>query len=120
MTQKDLAEDYTQRVLEKKQEQPMSIHDLCFSVTDIKAAFNAGRNSMVENMPELKWVNVFEDGAYTAAFSFGLSYRIEFSYNNKFKLFCDSIYINCYTTLSATKQEANEYHKKRIKQVLGL
>ena len=120
MTQKDLAEDYTHReFLKRNKSNPMSIHDLCFSVTDIKAAFNAGRESVVENMPELKWVNVFEDGAYTAAFSFGLSYRIEFSYNNKFKLFCDSIYINCYTSLSATKQAANEHHKKRIKQALG-
>ena len=86
---------------------------------DIEAAFNAGRESIVENIPELKWVNVFEDGAYTTAFSFGLSYRIEFAYN-KLNLFCDSIYINCYASLSATKKAANEHHKKRIKQALGL
>lgn len=121
MTQKDLAEEY----LTKAQENAIYFKDGNFpnmplyQEKDIEAAFNAGRESIVENIPELKWVNVFEDGAYTAAFSFGLSYRIEFSYNNKFKLFCDSIYINCYTSLSATKQAANEHHKKRIKQALG-
>ena len=86
---------------------------------DIKAAFNAGRESVVENISELKWANVFEDRAYTAAFSFGLSYRIEFAYN-KFTLFCNSVYINCFVSLSATKQAANEDYKKRLIQALGL
>lgn len=27
----------------------------CFTFDDIKAAFNAGRESVVENVPELKW-----------------------------------------------------------------
>lgn len=27
----------------------------CFTFDDIKAAFNAGRESVVENMPELEW-----------------------------------------------------------------
>ena len=121
MKKKDLAEEYLDRKI--KQEPFKSLtkgFEYAFSVDDIKAAFNAGRDSVVENIPELKWVNVFKDGAYTAAFSFGLSYRIEFAYSNKFNLFCNSIYINCYASLSATKQAANEHHKKRIKQALGL
>jgi hypothetical protein len=121
MKKKDLAEEYLDRKI--KQEPFKSLtkgFEYAFSVDDLKAAFNAGRDSVVENIPELKWVNVFKDGAYTAAFSFGLSYRIEFAYSNKFNLFCNSIYINCYASLSATKQAANEHHKKRIKQALGL
>lgn len=86
---------------------------------DIEAAFNAGRESMLENMPELEWSTVFEDGLCVALSSFGASYRIEFAYN-KFNLFCNSIYINCYVSLSATKQAANEHYKTQIKQALGL
>ena len=120
MKQKDLAEEYAHKAfLKRNRSNPMSIHDLCFSVTDIKAAFNAGRESVVENMPELKWVNVFKDGPYIAISSLGVSYRIEFAYN-EFNLFCNHEFISCYISLSAVKQEANEHYKKRIKQVLGL
>lgn len=90
-----------------------------FTEEDIEAAFNAGRDSVVENMPELKWVKVFEDGPYIAISSFGVSYRIEFAYN-EFNLFCNSVYISCYISLLIAKQAANEEYKKRIKQALGL
>ena len=120
MKQKDLAKEYaTARLQGRLSGNEVSFSEnKIFTEEDIETTFNAGRDSVVENMPELKWVNVFEDGAYIAAFSFGLSYRIEFAYN-KFNLFCNSIYINCYTSLSATKQAANEHYKKRIKQALG-
>lgn len=86
---------------------------------DIEAAFNVGRESVVENMPKLKWAKVFEDGECVAISSFGVSYRIEFAYN-KFNLFCNSIYINCYVSLLIAKQAANENYKQRIKKALGL
>ena len=82
-------------------------------------AFNAGRESVVENIPELEWEKVFEDGLYIAISSFGVSYRIKFAYN-EFNLFCDCVYIGCYISLSLAKQAANENYKNRIKQVLGL
>lgn len=91
----------------------------CFTLDDIKAAFNAGRESVVINMPKLKWVKVFEDGPYIAISSFGVSYRIEFAYN-EFNLFCNSVYISCYVSLLIAKQAANEDYKKRIKKALGL
>ena len=121
MTQKDLAEEY----LTKAQENAIYFKDGKFpnmplyQEKDIKAAFNAGRESVVESMPKLKWVKVFEDGLCVALSSFGVSYRIEFAYK-KFNLFCNSIYINCYVSLSEAKQAANEDYKKRIKQALGL
>ena len=98
---------------------PIIEYDRCFTLDDIKDAFNAGRESVVENMPKLKWVKVFEDGLCVALSSFGVSYRIEFAYK-KFNLFCNSIYINCYVSLLIAKQAANEDYKKRIKQALGL
>lgn len=86
---------------------------------DIEAAFNAGRESVVENMPKLKWSKAFEDGLYIAISSFGVSYRIKFAYN-EFHLFCNSVHISCYISLSDAKQAANENYKQRIKKALGL
>lgn len=121
MTQKDLAGAY----LAKAKENAIYFKDgkfpnmPLFQENDIKAAFNAGRESVVENMPELKWAKVFEDGLYIAISSFGVSYRIKFAYN-EFNLLCDSVYISCYISLSVAKQAANEHYKKQIRQVLGI
>lgn len=121
MTHKDLAEEY----LAKVKENAIYFKDgnfpnmPLFQENDIKAAFNAGRESVVENIPKLKWAKIFEEGVCVAIYSFGVSYRIEFAYK-KFNLFCNSIYINCYVSLLIAKQAANEDYKKRIKQALGL
>ena len=121
MTQKDLAEEY----LAKAKENAIYFKDGNFpnmplyQGSDIKAAFNAGRDSVVENMPKLKWSKAFEDGLYIAISSFGVSYRIKFAYN-EFHLFCNSVHISCYISLSDAKQAANEHYKKQIKQALGL
>ena len=90
-----------------------------FTFDDIKDAFNAGRESVVESLPELKWKRVHKDGPYLAVTVFNWFYRIEFVYN-KFHLFCNSYFISCYISLSDTKQAANEHYKKQIKQALGL
>ena len=34
---------------------PIIEYNRCFTLDDIKAAFNAGRDSVVENIPELQW-----------------------------------------------------------------
>lgn len=121
MTQKDLAEEY----LTKAKENAIYFKDGNFpnmplyQEKNIKAAFNAGRESVVESMPKLKWAKVFEDGLCVALSSFGVSYRIEFAYK-KFNLFCNSIYINSYVSLLIAQQAANEDYKKRIKQALRL
>ena len=86
---------------------------------DIEATFNAGRESVVENIPELKWQRVYEDGPYLTVTVFNWFYRIEFAYN-EFNLFCNSYYISRYISLSDAKQAANEHYKKQIIQALGL
>lgn len=86
---------------------------------DIEAAFNAGRESVVESLPELKWQRVHKDGPYLAVTVFNWFYRIEFVYN-EFHLFCNSYFIRCYISLSDAKQAANEHYKQYIKQTLGL
>lgn len=121
MIQKDLAKEYaTARLQGRLSGNEMSFSEnKVFTEEDIETAFNAGRESVLENIPELKWAKVFEDGLCVAISSFGVSYRIEFAYN-KFNLFCNSIYINCYDSLLKAKQAANEDYKKRTKQALGL
>lgn len=86
---------------------------------DIEAAFNAGRESVVENIPELKWKRVHKDGPYLAVTVFNWFYRIEYVYN-EFHLFCNGYFISCYISPSDAKQAANEHYKKQIKQALGL
>lgn len=91
----------------------------CFTFDDVKAAFNAGRESVVESLPKLKWQRVHKDGPYLAITVFDRFYRIEFVYN-EFHLFCNNYFISCYISLSDAKKSANEHYKKQIKQVLGL
>ena len=121
MTQKDLAEEY----LIKAKGNAIYFKDgkfpnmPLFQGNDIKAAFNAGRESVVEDMPKLKWRRVHKDGPYLAVTVFEWFYRIEFSYN-KFNLFCNGYFISCHLSLSEAKQATNEHYKKQIKQALGL
>ena len=90
-----------------------------FQENDIKAAFNAGRESVVESLPELKWRRVHKDGPYLAVTVFNWFYRIEYVYN-EFHLFCNGYFISRYLSLLEAKQAANEHYKKQIKQALGL
>lgn len=116
----NLAEEYLRRKIKKEPFNSLTIDfNFAFSANDIEEAFNAGRESVVENIPELKWQKVYEDGPYLSVTVFNWFYRIEFTYN-KFNLFCNSQYISCYISLLEAKQVANENYKQRIKQALGL
>ena len=122
MKQKDLAEEYADLQRQVQQDAPEEVVDLSkgiFGYDDIKAAFNAGRESVVENTPELKWKRVCIDGLYLATTIFNWFYRIEFIYN-EFHLSCNGYFISCYISLSDAKQAANEHYKKQIQQALGL
>lgn len=118
---KDLAKEYATARLQGR----LSGNEVSFSENnvfteeDIKAAFNAGCESVVENIPELKWQRVHKDGPYLAITVFSWFYRIEFVHN-KFHLFCNSYFISCYISLSEAKQSTNEHYKKQIEQALGL
>lgn len=118
MKQKDLAKEYAHKAfLKRNRINPMSIHDLCFSMTDIKAAFNAGRESVVESLPELEWKGyapfIHADtpiGRYNID-NFGI-WLLRF--NGK------EIPLSTGSSLEKAKQAANEDYKKQIKQALGL
>lgn len=90
-----------------------------YQENDIKDAFKAGLNSVINNIPKLRWAKIFENGSYIAISSFGISYTIEVTYN-EYKLFCNNVFINWYTSTSEAKDAANLDYKKRIKQALGI
>lgn len=91
-----------------------------FTEGDIETAFNAGRESVVENMPELEWTETtynLED--YLTSHNNGWNYSIFFRCG-AFKVCCNSNFIGQFISLTTAKQAANENYKKCIKQVLGL
>lgn len=119
MRNKDLAKEYATARLQGR----LSGNELSFSENkvfteeDIKTAFNAGRESVVENMPELKWKGFanFKHadtplGRYNID-NFGI-WLLRFNGSE--------IPISAGNTLERTKQAANEDYKKRIKEALGL
>ena len=120
MTQKDLAEEYLDRKVKQEPFKSLTTgFEFAFSANDIKAAFNAGRESVVESVPELKWKRVHKDEIYIAVTVFNWFYRIELVYN-QFNLFCNGYFISCYISLLDAKKSAKEHYKKQIKQALGL
>lgn len=121
MNKKDLAEEYAIKEYERLNDSDLIFEDnLCFSIIDIEAAFNAGRESVVENMPELEWTETtynLED--YLISHNNGWNYGIFFR-GGAFKVHCNSNFIGQFISLTSAKQAANEDYKQQIKQALGL
>ena len=119
MKQKDLAEEY----LIKAKESAIYFKDGNFpnmplyQESDIKAAFNAGRDSVVESLHELEWKGYAP--FIHAATPIG-RYNIDnfriwlLRFNGK------EIPLSTGRTLDEAKQAANENYKKRIKHALGV
>ena len=116
---KDLVEEY----LTKAKENAIYFKDGSFpnrplyQENDIKAAFNAGRESVVESLPELEWKGYAP--FIHAATPIG-RYNIDnfgiwlLRFNGK------EIPLPTGSSLEEAKQAANEDYKQRIKQALGL
>lgn len=89
----------------------------CFTLDDIKAAFNAGRESVVENIPELEWKGY-------ANFKYADTYIGRYNIDDFgiWLLRFNGVEIPLPTgsSLEAAKQAANEDYKERIKQALEL
>lgn len=86
---------------------------------DIEAAFNAGRESVVESLPELEWrEKICRDEHFLEAYALGAYYLIKIKY--EFNVACNYRHIASYTSLTAAKQAAKEHYKELIKQALGL
>ena len=83
-------------------------------------AYDAGRESVVENVPELKWrKEICRDKYFLEAYALGAYYLIILR-DPEFRVACNYRHLASYTSLTAAKQAANEDYKKRIKQALGL
>lgn len=91
----------------------------CFTLDDIKAAFNAGRESVVENIPEIEWEKCIGGLGNKDQFRDWYIEIDEFA-KQKYTLVIPNEIPRCFTTLKEAKQAANEHYKKQIKQVLGL
>lgn len=126
---KDLAEKY----LTKAQENAIYFKDINFfngplyQENDIKAAFNAGRESVVEKASELEWkdIGVFGEKAryvnVCRAHKPLEEYLIqEWFYPKDVELHSNEFVKNGFKTIEEAKTYANEDYKKRIKQALGL
>lgn len=96
---------------------PIIEYDRCFTLDDIKDAFNAGRESVVENISELEWKGYAP--FIHAATPIG-RYNIDnfgiwlLRFNGK------EIPLPTGSSLEEAKLAANEDYKKRIKQALSL
>ena len=122
MKKKNLAKEYaTARLKGRLSGNEVSFSDnKVFTEEDIEAAFNAGRESVVENIPNLEWEKDSEK-KYKSRTPF-FDYEIDF-YNDVWDvkiLGIFSIGDKFFETLHEAQQAANEDYKKRIKQVLGL
>ena len=91
----------------------------CFTFDDIKAAFNAGRESVVENMPKIEWEKCIGGLVNKDQFRDWYIEVDEFA-KQKYTLVIPDEIPRCFTTLKEIKQAANEDYKERIKQALGL
>lgn len=122
MENKDLTKDYLDKVLDsaiyfKKGNFP----DMpLYNQKSIIDAFNAGRESVVENMPDLEWREKnCRDKSFLEAYALGAYYLIRLK-GPEFYVSCNYRCFASYTSLTAAKQSADEDYKKRIKQALGL
>ena len=118
MKQKDLAEEYLDRKIKQEPFKSLTTDfEFAFSANDIKAAFSAGYESVVENIPELEWRKAKDD--FLEAYALGAYYLIKLKHI-EFSVAYNYNFIAKYLSLSEAKQAANEDYKKRIKQALGL
>ena len=124
MTQKDLAEEYLDRKI--KQEPFKSLtkgFEYAFSADDIKAAFNAGRESVVENIPKLLFKETREGLiADNGVFEFIYHIYKSASVDEPRYAFATTYEtpIQWYDTLEEAMDAANNDYRERVKKTLGL
>ena len=117
--QKDLAEEYALKEYARLNRNRNPISNL-FTFDDIKAAFNAGRGSVVENIPKLMWRDIENYRISYAITPFG-DYSILWPTTDNFTIYFNGRHLTLIATkLQQAKQAANEDYRKRIKQLLEL
>ena len=133
MNKKNLAEQYSIKEYERLNDSnPVFEDNLCFSIIDIEAAFNAGRESIVEKISELKWeeINLYRHcgiylevcRAHTRLEDFLIRIwsdprDIELLSNN---FLMGGFSKGGFKTVEEAKSYATKVYKERIKEVLEL
>ena len=128
MKKENLAKEYATARLQGR----LSGNELSFSENkvfteeDIVEAFNAGRESVVESIPELKWKDEDRrgDGENYIEESYSLTPFGDYSILRWYYPTDITIYFEHFksgiTSIQQAKQVANEDYKERVKQALGL
>lgn len=129
MNKKDLAEEYATARLQGR----LSGNEVSFSGNnvfteeDIEAAFNAGRESVVEKASELEWEDIGVYGEKARYINVCRAHKPleeyiiqEWFYPNDVELHCNDFTKNGFKTIEEAKVYAKEAYKRRIKQALGL
>jgi hypothetical protein len=128
MNKKDLAEQYAIKEYERLNDsEPIFEDNLCFSIIDIKAAFNAGRESVVEKASELDWEDIDVYGEKARYINACRAHKPleeyliqEWFYPKDIELHCNDFTKNGFKNIEEAKAYAKEAYKRRIKQALGL
>lgn len=118
MKKKDLAREYADLQYNTQQyigESPNLLKGI-FGYEDIMNAFNAGRSSVIENIPELKWYK--ESDCMKARTLFGI-----YSFNNSNALWFYAyrgvnLFLDTYKTFEDAKKVAYNDYKAWIRQAL--
>lgn len=118
---KNLAEEYLAKV---REEEAIYFKDYpnmpLYREDEIKMAFYAGRESVIENMPELKWKGKgYINREYIAECIYGGYYIINFV-GMEFEVTFNFQFVARSSSLSHAKKAANEDYKKRMRNMLGL
>lgn len=120
----NLAEEYLRRKIKKEPFNSLTIDfNFAFSANDIEEAFNAGRESVVENIPRLLFKEsqeglVADNGIFEFIYHIYKSASVDeprYAFATTYET-----PIQWYDTLEEAMEAANEDYKKRIKQLLGL
>ena len=125
MKQKDLAKEYaTARLQGRRSGNEVSFSEnKVFTEGDIEAAFNAGRESVVENIPRLLFKEsqeglIADNGIFEFIYHICKSASVDeprYAFATTYETLTQ-----WYDTLEEAMDAANEDYKKRIKQALGL
>lgn len=124
MKKKDLAKEYALKEYKRLVNNVYIVKDnRCFTFDNIESAFNAGRKSVVENIPNLLFKETRE-GLIADNGIFEFIYHIykSASVDEPRYAFATTYEtpIQWYDTLEEAMDAANEDYKKRIKQAIGL
>lgn len=85
-----------------------------------KMAFEGGRQSVIDNIPELEWGVVHYLGKETLrAYPLGAYFKIEFV-GMEFDVHCNEHFVTRTLSLSDAKQAAYLHYKNIVRKALGL